>query len=62
MGAVKKIDPINQGICAALDEGELSGEPEAFDFTGFKQRKLDQHSREKSCSSRLANADFENKS
>lgn len=30
-------------IRAALVEGELSGEPEPFDFAAFKQRKLEQH-------------------
>jgi antitoxin ParD1/3/4 len=33
------IDSIRQ----ALIEGEQSGEPERFDFTAFKQRKLAQH-------------------
>lgn len=27
----------------ALVEGELSGEPEPFDFAAFKKRKVDQH-------------------
>lgn len=30
-------------IRAALIEGERSGEPEAFDFAAFKQRKLKQY-------------------
>lgn len=30
-------------IRAALIEGEQSGEPQAFDFVAFKQRKLKQH-------------------
>jgi antitoxin ParD1/3/4 len=34
-----EIDSIRQ----ALIEGEQSGEPEAFDFAAFKQRKAAQH-------------------
>ena len=30
-------------IRAALMEGELSGEPEPFDFAAFKRRKLEEH-------------------
>ncbi|MBY0621021.1 type II toxin-antitoxin system ParD family antitoxin [Sphingomonas ursincola] len=30
-------------IRAALIEGELSGEPEPFDFAAFKRRKLEEH-------------------
>lgn len=30
-------------IRQALVEGELSGEPEPFDFAAFKQRKVDQY-------------------
>lgn len=30
-------------IRGALIEGERSGEPEAFDFSAFKQRKTDRH-------------------
>lgn len=30
-------------IRGALIEGERSGEPEAFDFAAFKQRKADEH-------------------
>lgn len=30
-------------VCAALIEGEQSGEPEPFDFASFKQRKVTQH-------------------
>ncbi len=30
-------------IRAALIEGEMSGEPEAFDFAAFKRRKLEEH-------------------
>ncbi|MFN3818991.1 type II toxin-antitoxin system ParD family antitoxin [Blastomonas sp.] len=32
-----------ESVRAALVEGEQSGEPEPFDFTEFKQRKLKQH-------------------
>lgn len=34
-----EVDTIRQ----ALKDGELSGEPEPFDFTAFKQRKTAQH-------------------
>lgn len=30
-------------IRAALVEGELSGDPEPFDFAAFKRRKLEEH-------------------
>jgi antitoxin ParD1/3/4 len=30
-------------IRAALIEGELSGDPEPFDFAAFKRRKLEEH-------------------
>lgn len=30
-------------VRAALIEGELSGEPEPFDFAAFKRRKLEEH-------------------
>ena len=30
-------------IRAALIEGELSGEPEPFDFAAFQRRKLEEH-------------------
>ena len=30
-------------IRAALIQGELSGEPEPFDFAAFKRRKLEEH-------------------
>lgn len=30
-------------IRAALIEGEMSGEPEPFDFAEFKRRKLEEH-------------------
>ncbi len=30
-------------IRASLIEGELSGEPEPFDFAAFKRRKLEEH-------------------
>ena len=32
-----------EGIRQALIEGEQSGEPEGFDFTAFKRRKIAQH-------------------
>ncbi|WP_420607910.1 type II toxin-antitoxin system ParD family antitoxin [Novosphingopyxis sp.] len=32
-----------ESIRQALIEGERSGEPEQFDFAGFKQRKAAQH-------------------
>lgn len=32
-----------ESIRQALIEGEQSGEPEPFDFAGFKQRKAAQH-------------------